>query len=106
MDDCWVGQEEGLGHCVFLFHFQILECLLANNDSNTFINLLVSLSAVKCLSSPTLVGRFFLEKFLSLSASPGHLDAPSELPLSSFPLNVPPFFSIAFSRKTSLNDPQ
>lgn len=35
MDDCWVGKEEGLGNPVFLFHFQILECLLANDGNNT-----------------------------------------------------------------------
>ena len=42
MGDCWVGQEEGLGHPVFLFHYQILDYLLVNTDSNAFINLLAS----------------------------------------------------------------
>lgn len=61
MYTCWVGQEEVLGHPVCLSDFQILECLLASEDDNTSINLLASPGAAKCLLSPTLLGRFFLE---------------------------------------------
>lgn len=64
MYDCWVGQEEGLGHPIFLFHFQTLKYLLVSTDSNTFTNLLVS-QRCKVPSFPTLVGRFSLEKFHS-----------------------------------------
>ena len=69
MDDCWVEQEEGLGHPVFQFHFQILERLSANDDNNTSINLVVSPSATKRLPSPIIAGRFSLEKLHSLLSS-------------------------------------